>query len=169
MYQDDELLVLGLNTARSLTWKEGRISEEQLLDARRHICAAPANTFKVIVTHHPFLPVPGEPETVLVGRATEALGVFEACGVDMLLAGHLHLGYSGDVCSHHAAVTRSIVAVQAGTATSTRRRNEPNAYNWITLNPDDVTIVVRAWDGGRFAQAAVTHYARVDHIWQRQP
>ena len=38
------------------------------------------------------------------------------------LAGHLHMGYSGDVRTHHEAVKRSILSVQAGTATSHRAR-----------------------------------------------
>jgi hypothetical protein len=86
----------------------------------------------------------------------------------MCLAGHLHMGYSGDVRTHHEAVKRSIISVQAGTATSTRRRGEPNAYNLITINPDHVTIQVRAWDGGKFEKAARTHFSRVDGIWIRE-
>ncbi|HEY8669010.1 MAG TPA: metallophosphoesterase [Tepidisphaeraceae bacterium] len=164
-FGDDELLVMGINSARSFTWKNGRISQEQLLDIRLHACPLPPGVFKVVVTHHPFIPPPGELKKGIIGRSAMALNEMEKCGVDMILSGHLHVGYSGDVRTHHEAVKRSILSVQAGTAISTRRRNEPNAYNLITINSDHVTIAVRACSGGRFRQTEVTHYSKIDHAW----
>ncbi len=70
--------------------------------------------------------------------------------IDLLLAGHLHMGYSGDVRTHHEAIERSVLSVQAGTATSSRRRGKLDAYNWITVSPYEVIIQVRAWNGDRF-------------------
>ncbi|MEO6437398.1 MAG: metallophosphoesterase [Tepidisphaeraceae bacterium] len=172
VYQDEEMLVMGINTARPFTltldgfWKDGRISEEQLLDIKLRACDLPASVFKVVVTHHPFIPPPGERVHGIVHGARRALDQFEQCNIDLLLAGHLHMGYSGDVRTHHEAVKRSILSVQAGTATSTRRRTEPNAYNMITINPDQVTVQVRAWDGKQFNDALKTHFARLDGVWQ---
>ena len=95
--------------------------------------------------------------------AARALDEMEKSGIDMLLAGHLHMGYSGDVRTHFEAAKRSVLSVQAGTATSTRRRGEPNAYNWITVkNKDDVVIEVRAWDGSQFKTQTVTFFTRAD-------
>jgi 3',5'-cyclic AMP phosphodiesterase CpdA len=176
VYQDEELLVVGINTARSFTfklngfWKDGRISEEQLLDVKLHACDRPPNVFKVVVTHHPFIPPPKERAHGIVHGAERALATMQQCGIDMLLAGHLHMGYSGDVREHHEAVKRSILSVQAGTATSTRRRGERNAYNWITITSiHDVSIEVRAWDGNQFVTDAVTRFLRDDAgIWHRQ-
>jgi len=174
VYDDPELLVVGINTARSFTfdkdgfWKDGRISEEQLLDVKLKACDRPASQFKVVVTHHPFIPPPKERPHGIVHGAREALDQFEQCNIDMCLAGHLHMGYSGDVRTHHEAVKRSILSVQAGTAISTRRRDEPNAYNLITINGEHVTIQVHAWDGRQFAKALRTHFTRMDGIWQRE-
>jgi 3',5'-cyclic AMP phosphodiesterase CpdA len=174
VYQDEEMLVVGINTARAWTWtldgfwKDGRISPEQLLDVKLRAGDLPHHVFKVVVTHHPFIPPPGERVHGIVHNARASLDQLEACNVDLLLAGHLHMGYSGDVRTHHEAVKRSILSVQAGTATSTRRRSEPNAYNLITLNPDQVTIQVRAWDGKQFTNAAKTHFARLEGVWQRE-
>ena len=95
--------------------------------------------------------------------------MMEDCGIDMILAGHLHMGYSGDVRTHHEGIKRSIISVQAGTAISNRRRgNEPNAYNLITINPPQVTITVRAWTGSKFDTHVETHYTRIEGIWQRE-
>jgi 3',5'-cyclic AMP phosphodiesterase CpdA len=174
VFQDEELLVMGINTARSFTfdingfWKDGRISEEQLLDIELRAAKLPASVFKVVVTHHPFIPPPGERLHGIVHGAKRALDEMEKHNIDMCLAGHLHMGYSGDVRTHHEAVKRSILSVQAGTATSTRRRGEPNAFNLITINPDQVSIQVRAWDGKKFVNAARTHFSRLEGVWQRE-
>jgi len=61
-----------------------------------------------------------------------------------------------------------VLSVQAGTATSTRRRHEPNAYNWLTLSRDRVDVEVRIWNGKEFEKSLVTRYERINHIWTRQ-
>lgn len=166
VFQDDRLLVMGINTARSFTRMGGIITDEKLLDVQLRVREAPAELFKVVVTHHPLMPAPGEVRTDLVKRHAEALRVFEQCGVDLLLSGHFHLAYSGDVRTHHTAVKRSILSVHAGTATSTRlRQAEPQGYNWITIQKDHVEIQARAWNGRQFVAAHTTRYTRVDGEW----
>ena len=166
-YQDEELLVLAINTARSFTRTSGWIDEEQFEHVLYRICAAPPGLFKVLVTHHPFIPPPRRPDSDILLHGARALERIEECGVDLLLAGHLHLAYHDDVRSHHHSARRSVLSVQAGTATSTRLRGEPNAYNWITISPDLVTVAVRVWNGREFEESLVTRYERSDGQWQR--
>src|SRR5215208_5945399 len=45
--------VLGINTARSLTVKDGRISHEQVEFIRETFSRTPADSTRVLVTHHP--------------------------------------------------------------------------------------------------------------------
>ncbi len=68
------------------------------------------------------------------------------------------MAYHDDLRSHYKASRASILSVQAGTATSTRRRGEPNAYNWITVSPQLCTVAVRAWGDGGFHESLVTRY-----------
>ncbi|HET6250420.1 MAG TPA: metallophosphoesterase [Tepidisphaeraceae bacterium] len=167
-FQDDELFVLGANTARSFTQKSGWFAKEQLTEICRRLSAAPPGLTKVLVTHHPFIPPPGHPRENILRGASRALTAFEHCGVDVLLAGHLHRAYHNDVRSHHVGARQSVLSIQAGTATSTRRRHDPNAWNYITLEKDAVSVEVRAWDGRKFVQSSVSHYGRVEHIWLRE-
>lgn len=174
VHRDEEMLVMGLNTTRPFSprwkgfWKDGRVSRQQMEEIRSVFGQAPASLCKIIVTHHPFIPPSLNTRGEIIHGATEALAVMEQCGVDLLLAGHLHLGYFDDVRSHHEKVRRSILSVQAGTATSTRRRGAANAYNWITIRPNDVAIEVRAWDGSRFSMLTDTRFVRTAGVWQRQ-
>src|SRR5450432_4190455 len=103
IFRDEEIFVMGINTARPFTasingfWKDGKISAEQLLDVELQMRELPASLFKVLVTHHPFIPPPDQCGHGILRNAPAALSVLEKSGVDLLLAGHLHTGYSGDV------------------------------------------------------------------------
>jgi 3',5'-cyclic AMP phosphodiesterase CpdA len=168
LYRDEQLVVLGINTARSFTHKSGWISEEQLVDIKTRMCNLPPDVVKIVVTHHPFIPPPRERHADVIRHGETYLDELADCGVDLLLAGHLHLAYHDDLRSHYKSAKRSILSIQAGTATSTRRRGEPNAYNWITTSPDLCTVSVRAWCKDKFEESLVTRYIRVNGEWQRQ-
>jgi 3',5'-cyclic AMP phosphodiesterase CpdA len=166
MHADAEIALLGLSTARSFTFKGGRVSHAQIELIRSRLGAIPAPTFKVLVTHHTFVPPPGEPDGDLVGRGRLALRTVESCGVSLLLAGHLHLAYHTDIRHHHAHIRRSILVAQAGTALSSRLRGEPNAYNRITVDGERVSIEIRIFDGRRFVSGRTEVYERVGDHWE---
>jgi len=161
----DGVAVMGLNTARSNTWKDGRISATQIENLQARFGSVPSGVLKVLVTHHPFLPPPLDPSPPIVGRAMEALRAAEAGGVDLVLAGHLHHGYTGDVRTHHTGIRRAILVAQAGTATSHRVRNEPNSYNVILAEPKRLRFSLRVWDGRRFVETRTAEYVKAGPDW----
>jgi 3',5'-cyclic AMP phosphodiesterase CpdA len=144
-FLDDEIAVIGINTARSLTFKNGRINDEQMAAIHRLLDPIAERVTKVVVTHHPF-DLPDDPgDVTLVGRAREAMEVFARCGVDLLLAGHFHTSQSGDSSSRHEIAGYSALVVQAGTATSTRGRGEENSFNVLRLTSDEIVVERHAW------------------------
>jgi 3',5'-cyclic AMP phosphodiesterase CpdA len=166
-FVDAEMAVLGVNTARSLTFKGGRINEEQIASLRQRLQALPGSLTKVIVTHHPF-DIPDEPDNdELVGRAQAAMAAFAECGVDVLLSGHFHAGRSGETSGRHPLAGYSALAVQAGTATSTRRRGESNSFNVLRIEHDAVLVEVNAWQAqsGAFVPERPERFRREEQRW----
>lgn len=168
VFIDEEIAVLGINTARSATWKNGRISLDQIRGIRSTLCGPSNGRFRIVVTHHPFLPPPTGVSPHLVGRGPLALQTMQACEVDLLLAGHLHLAYSGDVRTYDLDVQRSILVAQAGTAISRRRRGEPNGFNVIDIDPAAarVTLHVRVWDETRFVEKSARTLIKENDAWR---
>jgi 3',5'-cyclic AMP phosphodiesterase CpdA len=174
VYGGGGLWVAGLNSARSFTltwngfWKDGWLSPEQFQELSQLNPHASPTPFRILVTHHPFLPPPGQRRRGVIHHPQAALAQLEACEIDLVLAGHLHQGYSGEMRTHHEAMRRSVLSVQAGTATSTRRRGEPNAYNRLTIEPliPRVTVQVRRWNGATFEDGDRVVYHRPGAEWQ---
>ena len=163
-----DAIVVGINTARSLTFKDGRINGEQVEFIRRTFARKSAATARILVTHHPLfaLPVGDGPELgKAIGGQETALEAVADAGVDVLLAGHNHRA-----SAHHAAdlVTGagSALVVQAGTATSTRMRDEEHSFNLIETAAETVKVSVQGWDGTGFASQDATRFVRRDGKWE---
>lgn len=140
-YGDEELAVLGVNTARSLTFKGGRINEEQIKEVRDKMCPLDDGVLKVVVTHHPFDLPEGLDDRDIVGRAEMAMPLVADCGADVFLAGHLHVSHIVDTANRYKLPNgRSALVIQAGTATSVRARGEANSFICIDFDRPRLTV-----------------------------
>ena len=117
------------------------------------------------LAHHPFIPPVNDATAALVGGAHAALRMLEAHGCHLILAGHLHQAYSGDVRPHHVEIKRSILVIQAGTAISYRRRDEMNAYNVLTVDGPTLSLEVRTWNGEEFTGAPPQRFTQTENGW----
>jgi 3',5'-cyclic AMP phosphodiesterase CpdA len=168
-YADDEVAILGINTARSLTTKYGRINERQIESIRARMCAFRDDMTKVIVTHHPFDLPEGHDQDELVGRAELAMQALASCGADLLLAGHLHVGHTGQTAERYKIEGHSALVISAGTATSTRSRGEANSFNLIRIHNPYVKVERYSWQPGteRFVPSSSESFEHTDTGWKR--
>jgi 3',5'-cyclic AMP phosphodiesterase CpdA len=162
---DDEIAVLGVNTARSLTFKGGRINPEQAEAVRGVVCNLGEEVIKIVVSHHPFDAPEGEGEGQIVGRARMALETLAGCGVDVFLAGHLHTSHVGSTTERYDIAGVSALVIQAGTATSTRERGEPNSYNVLRVSSRHIDVHRYAFTSGAFVRASTQGFDHVDGGW----
>ena len=159
-------VLLGINTARSLTFKDGRISEEQMNFIRETFERTDRDATRILVTHHPLFALQvGDSVAPAVGRSELALDAIGDAGVDLLLAGHNH---EASIHSARDLVTRAgpALVVQAGTATSTRIRDQQQSFNLIDIDAPAVTITVETWDGSQFSARDAQRYERQDDHWR---
>jgi len=143
-FHDDAIAVFGLNTARALTFKNGRVNAAQL--ARMHACfdrLAPSIA-RIVVAHHPFAEVAVDQHHARVGRAELGLQAFAASGVELVLCGHLHRSDA------QAAANAGPLLVQAGSATSTRTREEANGFNLVRIDRHAIRVQPWRWQGSAF-------------------
>ena len=172
-FENDELAVLGINTARSLTIKDGRINREQMELIRRRFADVAGHKTRILVTHHPLYAMPigeGGELTEAVGRHEDAVKAVCEAGVHIALAGHFH--------RTHAEAARKMVenaggalVIQAGTSTSTRLRNdELQSFNWIEARRNnEIDLQVVAWDGSGFRPGSHARFTFDGEEWHSRP
>lgn len=167
-YQDKEIAVLGINTARSLTREYGRINERQIARAQRFFASVGPTVVKVVVTHHPF-DLPRGSAGRLVGRAELAMRGLAEAGVDLLLAGHLHLQHTALTAPRYHIEGHSALVVQAGTTISTRGRGEANSFNVIRIDHPTIAIEHHHWfpEERSFAASQTERFVRGPAVWSR--
>lgn len=140
-YADEEVAVVGINTARSFTFKSGRVNHEQVGELRQRLDPLGDEIIKIVVTHHPFDLPGGYDEDSVVGRADEMLPKIAECGADIFLSGHLHVSsITNSAHRYRLANGRAALIVQAGTAASTRGRGEANSFNLIETDRPFLTV-----------------------------
>jgi 3',5'-cyclic AMP phosphodiesterase CpdA len=166
-YLDDEIAIAGVNTARRFVIKGGRINDRQMLQVEELFRGLPDGVKKILVTHHPFDLPPGYDAKLLAGRSGEALDRLLRCGLDLLLAGHLHVSSSGPTAVRLESELRSAIFVQAGTACSTRGRGEPNSYNLIRLDSSSMEVQTLSAAATGFEPSSIQRFEQSPSGWVR--
>jgi 3',5'-cyclic AMP phosphodiesterase CpdA len=166
-YLDPEIAVFGVNTARSLTWKGGRINAVQLSRLRERMCALPAGALKVVATHHPLDLPEGFSDRDLLPAARRHFEKLVECGADLLLSGHLHVTHAATGVRRHRVGGHAALFIHAGTATSTRLRGAVNAFNTIRIDGRGVRIEHWLWDEahGSFGASQVLEFRKTPDGW----
>lgn len=168
-FSDEEIAVAGVNTARALTWKDGRINQRQLRKLRESFRALRGDQTRIVVTHHPF-DLPAGAHGEVVGRSRLAMITLAQCQVDMLLSGHFHIAGIGHTATRYNMPGFSALIVSSGTSTSTRGRGQPNSLNVIYIEQATITIDRRVWerDASAFAPVSSERFHRSENGWCRE-
>ena len=167
VFQDGEMIVVGLNSARSLPFHGGgRLSEAQVTRAAARLAAAPPDAVRIVVTHHPFDLPEGHGDKDLIGRSAMAMAQLAAVGADLFLAGHLHVSHVGWTAERYQIAGHSALVVQAGTL-STRERGEANSFNVLRIQRPAIDVERYAWDevSSAFSLASSARFQHTPEGW----
>lgn len=168
-FENESVAVLGINTARSLTFMDGRINREQMRMIEERFAKVPAEKTRILVTHHPLFAMPigeGTELSEAVGRHEDAVKAVCRAGVHVALAGHFHRTYAS-AARKMVETAGGALVIQAGTATSTRLRNEElQSFNWIHAHRNnDIELQVVAWDGSGFRRGNHVRFEYDGEAW----
>lgn len=158
-FRDREIAVLGLFSAHGMTIKDGRLTRVQIDRIAAEFDGLPPSVLRLLVTHHPLVPLPGDEEGAVnqalrgAGRALEAV---REAHVHLLLAGHHHAA-AIEIGGPKLSTDPQVMVIQAGTATSYRRRGTPNSFNLLRIAPGrlEVDEMDLGDDGFAVARAAM--------------
>jgi len=161
VFLDDEIAVVGINTARSLTFKGGAVSEHQLVSSTAFLDTIPPQVARLVVTHHPFDIAVGLSGVEIVVGAERAIATFARYNVDLFLSGHLHL-------IHTAGASRYVTGYDApmmvaGTAVSTSARGEPNSFFVFRVDLHAIECDTYSWQAHAtaFQHTGTRTFARI--------
>ena len=174
-WSDAEVGIVGMKSPQrlphNLNRAVGRISERQLERVLARLDTLPRDLVRIAVVHHPLLLPEVQrhrlPSHAFTRGAGRVLAAFARHQVRLVLSGHLHLSYTrrhepvsegpptvalpapeaAEIMAPMVPPPSGPLIVHAATATSTRLRNEPNAYNLITIEEGRIAVEVHAWDG----------------------
>ena len=165
VFEDAELLVIGINTAHGRTFKNGRFTMQRLLEVTRLLEAAPEGQLKVIVAHHHVIQPPWFDRQPVAVNAWEAMDLFTRYGVDLVLSGHLHQSFIGNSEEFYPKGRPPVVILHSGTTTSNRGRageRDKNTCNWIRVDDKSLLVSHLRWEPhlDRFAEHSRHWYPR---------
>lgn len=166
-YSDNHVNVLGVNSTRAFTcdpfgfWKNGTLSLTQLDEIRHHFNNVPDTSLRVLVMHHPLTNPWNEGGRDTARHREQILDVLEEQNIDVVLSGHLHINFVKEAPLTTLA-GRRVLTIQAGTACSTRLRDEPNAFNLLSWDGQNLEVKTMRWVDTQFAEqlAQTYHFPR---------
>lgn len=166
-FESDDLLVLTLNTTRAYLHEKGAVSPRQVERVARRLGRALPTQLRIVVTHQPVSVTRREDRADLLHGHARAVRRWAAAGADLILGGHIHLPFVQALHESERGLARKVWAVQAGTAVSSRVRDDAgNSVNLIRCQgptpprvpPAPRRCSVERWDydagAGRFTLVA---------------
>jgi 3',5'-cyclic AMP phosphodiesterase CpdA len=143
---DDEVAIVGVNSAFNWTFTAGRISRRRRERLREQLEACDASCYRVVVIHHNLVAAehlehfPRPPRA-----AAETLRLLDESGADLVLGGHAHQSFVATASDGAAPA----VLLYSGTASCSRGRGVERGQNtchWIEIGARDTRVEFLRWE-----------------------
>ena len=143
VYRSENLLVIGLNSARPWRHQSGGLPRESLERATSMLAEAPPEVFRLVVFHHHLVNAPWRSRKRPLSHRGRVLRAFAAAGADVIAGGHIH---QASVSALHdfevdADSSSLVVATTPGLGRPRpRRRGETQGLQLYSLDKNAITI-----------------------------
>lgn len=146
-HEDEEMLVLGVNTAYNWTLKDGYLPLSRIERIGRRLATADGK-IRIVMLHHALVPAPRFDNRRVARHAVEAVDLMTDQRVDLVLAGHMHQSYFVNSEAYYPSGRAGVVLAHTGTTSSSRGRGcelgECTA-NWVRIDEHEVDIANLGW------------------------
>ena len=133
-FEDDEVLILALNTTRWYRHADGEVSALQVERVARQLERAQSSQWRIVVVHQPVAVTREQDRGNVLHGHEAAVRRWAAAGADLIVGGHIHLPFVLALNGRWPHLPRAVWAVQAGTAVSHRvRADAGNSVNVIRV------------------------------------
>jgi len=146
VFEDAEVLAIGVNTVRPARHKNGEVSDAQIERVSTRLRCASGSQLRIVVTHQPVHVIREKDVRNLLINRERAVAAWAEAGADLVLGGHIHLPYVRPLGSETQKLARLLWSVQAGTAVSKRiREGISNSFHAIRRDSAG-ECTVEQWD-----------------------
>ncbi len=152
--ENDEVLIVGLNTAMGtqwqLDWSLGNAVPQRVEAVAQILRTRRGNRLGIVACHHPLRAHPDDPRRSRTRGGEQALGILAEAGMDILLHGHLHRWSVMQVMKG----TRRVTEICANTALSDRERHGGSGFNLLSVREGQPLLDRHVWDGQTYRALA---------------
>lgn len=146
-FDSDRLRVVGCNSVRPWRHQSGGFAERRLEHLERSFEDAAPGKLRVAVLHHQLANPPWRTRKAPLARRDEVIDRFAACGIELVLGGHVHQASAtrrGEFQAEEGA-SGSMVLVTAPGLGRPRPHRKGEARGLHCVDADEATLVVRTY------------------------
>lgn len=163
-YENDELSIVGLNSVRNLRWKSGKLTIDYLENSTAQLKKKDNIKLNIVVMHHNLLHLPSSKESGKLFRTKLMQKWIFDNKIDLILFGHDHKSMIKPILFDDDNIF-DFILIQAGSATSTRRRGNSNSFNLITFENSVMQISVQTYIENKFETSFKQKYIKHTKGW----
>jgi 3',5'-cyclic AMP phosphodiesterase CpdA len=164
VFEDDGLLIVGLNSVRPWRHQSGGVRSAQLAVACERLRAAGAAALKVVVLHHHLIGAPWRSRKKPVAHRNRVLASLVAGGADLVLAGHIHQAAVSERREFEVArdAESGVVVATAPGLGHPRpdRRGEARGLHVYDVAPQTIRVETYVWRGADWGLTAARMFPR---------
>jgi 3',5'-cyclic AMP phosphodiesterase CpdA len=168
VFRSDELVVVGLNSARPWRHQSGGLGAEALRRAAKRLADTPPGGLRVACLHHHLTGAPWRSRKRPVARRGHVLDALVDAGADLILSGHIHQSAVSERREFEVELggERSVtVAIAPGLGQPRpKRRGEARGLHVVETDGHEISIETLVYEGGAFVTVAQRRFPRRQRI-----